>query len=137
MFVYIYPYVYTYVYIYIYTRTQTSGTCVKWEWSQGKRIGCHGREGEYQCVEEMWGWQQSISSDRGSFTKIAPQRIELVVNGCFLSILWSAIFFCPLKFIDWFWLPIFCTNLVRGPWNKEMKFHNEGAVLVQIAPLFI
>ena len=39
--------------------------------------------------------------------------------------------------IDWFWLPIFRTNLVRGPWNKEMKFENKGAVLVQIAPLFI
>jgi len=39
--------------------------------------------------------------------------------------------------IDWFWLPIFHTNLVRGPWNKEMKFQNKRAVLVQIAPLFI
>ena len=39
--------------------------------------------------------------------------------------------------IDWCWLPIFRTNLVRGPWNKEMKFQNKGAVLVQIAPLFI
>ena len=32
---------------------------------------------------------------------------------------------------------IFRTNLVRGPWNKEMKCQNKGAVLVQIAPLFI
>jgi len=39
--------------------------------------------------------------------------------------------------IDWFWLLIFRTNLVRGPWNKEMTFQNKGAVLVQIAPLFI
>ena len=39
--------------------------------------------------------------------------------------------------IDWFWLPIFRTNLVRGPWNKAMKFQNKGAVLVQIAPKFI
>jgi len=39
--------------------------------------------------------------------------------------------------IDWFWPLIFRTNLVRGPWNKEMKFQNKGAVLVQIAPLFI
>jgi len=38
---------------------------------------------------------------------------------------------------DWFWLTIFRTNIVRGPWNKEMKFQNKGAVLVQIAPLFI
>ena len=29
------------------------------------------------------------------------------------------------------------TNLVRGFWNKEMKIQNKGAVLVQIAPLFI
>jgi len=35
------------------------------------------------------------------------------------------------------WLPIFRANLVRGPWNKEIKFQNKGAVLVQIAPLFI
>ena len=34
-------------------------------------------------------------------------------------------------------IAIFRTNLVRGPWNKEMKFQNKGAVLVQIAPLFI
>ena len=39
--------------------------------------------------------------------------------------------------IDWFWLPIFRTNLVRGFWNKEMEIQNKGAVLVQIAPLFI
>jgi hypothetical protein len=39
--------------------------------------------------------------------------------------------------MDWFWLTIFRTNIVRGPWNKEMKFQNKGAVLVQIAPLFI
>ena len=39
--------------------------------------------------------------------------------------------------IDSFWLPIFRTNLVRGFWNKEMKIQNKGAVLVQIAPLFI
>jgi len=32
---------------------------------------------------------------------------------------------------------VFRINLVRGPWNKEMKFQNKGAVLVQIAPLFI
>jgi len=30
--------------------------------------------------------------------------------------------------IDWFWLPIFRTNLVRGFWNKEMKIQNKGAV---------
>jgi len=29
-------------------------------------------------------------------------------------------------------MPIFCTNLVRGPWNKEMNFQNKGTVLVQI-----
>jgi len=39
--------------------------------------------------------------------------------------------------LDWFWLPIFRSNLVRGPWNKEMKFQNKGADLVQIDPLFI
>jgi len=39
--------------------------------------------------------------------------------------------------IDWIWLPIFRTNFVRGPCNKEMKFQNKGALLVQIAPLFI
>jgi len=43
----------------------------------------------------------------------------------------------PSFLIEWFWLPIFRTNLVRGPSNKEMKFQNTGAVLVQIAPLFI
>ena len=32
---------------------------------------------------------------------------------------------------------IFRTNLVRGFWNKEMEIQNKGAVLVQIAPLFI
>ena len=37
--------------------------------------------------------------------------------------------------IDWFWLPIFRTNIVRGPWNTEIKFQNKGAV--QIAPWFI
>ena len=41
------------------------------------------------------------------------------------------------RLLDWFWLQIFHNNLVRGPWNKEMKFQNKGAVLVQIAPLFI
>jgi len=41
------------------------------------------------------------------------------------------------ELIDWLWLLIFRTNLVRGPWNKVMKFQNKGAVLVQIAPLFI
>ena len=39
--------------------------------------------------------------------------------------------------IDWFWLPIFRTNLFRGPWSKEMKFQNKGAVLVQIALLIV
>ena len=39
--------------------------------------------------------------------------------------------------IDWFWLPIFRTNLVCGPWNKELKSQNKGTVVVQIAPLFI
>jgi len=39
--------------------------------------------------------------------------------------------------IEWFWPQIFRTNLVRGPWNKEMNFQNKGAVLVQIAPLFV
>jgi len=39
--------------------------------------------------------------------------------------------------VDWFWLPIFPTNLVRGLWNKEMKFQNKGAVPVQIAPWLI
>jgi len=37
--------------------------------------------------------------------------------------------------IDWFWLPIFRTNLVRGLSNKEMKFQIKGVVPVQIAPL--
>jgi len=37
--------------------------------------------------------------------------------------------------IDWFWLLILTTNLVRGLSNKEIKFQNKGAVLVQIAPL--
>ena len=37
--------------------------------------------------------------------------------------------------IDWFWLPIFRTNFVRGLSNKEMTFENKGAVLVQIAPI--
>jgi len=37
----------------------------------------------------------------------------------------------------WFWLPIFPTKLVRGLSNKQMKFHNKGAVSVQIAPLLI
>ena len=39
--------------------------------------------------------------------------------------------------INWFWLPIFPTNLVRGLSNKAMKFQNKGAVPVQIAPLLI
>jgi hypothetical protein len=39
--------------------------------------------------------------------------------------------------IDWFWLLIFRNNLVRGLWNKKMKLQDKGAVLVQIAPLFI
>jgi len=39
------------------------------------------------------------------------------------------------KTIDWFWLPIFPTDLVRGLSNKEMKFQNKGAVPVQITPL--
>jgi len=42
-----------------------------------------------------------------------------------------------LDFIYWFWLPIFHTNHVRGLSNKERKFQNKGAVLVQIAPLWI
>jgi len=37
--------------------------------------------------------------------------------------------------MDWFWLLIFPTNVVRGLLNKEIKFQNKGAVLVQIAPL--
>ena len=34
---------------------------------------------------------------------------------------------------DRFGLPIFCTNLVRGLSNKEMKFRIKGAVTVRIA----
>jgi len=61
----------------------------------------------------------------------SPQYISV-----FLEVLWCSV--SPLSLcIDWFWLLIFRTNLVRGPWNKKMKFQNKGAVLVQIAPLFI
>jgi hypothetical protein len=42
-----------------------------------------------------------------------------------------------IELIDWFWLPIFRTNLVRGLSSKEMKFQNKGAVPVQIAALSI
>ena len=52
--------------------------------------------------------------------------VDLSVNPLTKSLNWT---------IDWFWLPIFSTNLVRGPWNKAMKFQNKGAVLVQIALL--
>jgi len=38
---------------------------------------------------------------------------------------------------DRLWLPIFRIYLVRGLWNKEMKFQIKGAVLVQIAPLWM
>jgi len=40
-----------------------------------------------------------------------------------------------LDWIDWFWLLDFPTNLVRGFSNKEMKFQNNRAILVQIALL--
>ena len=39
--------------------------------------------------------------------------------------------------IDWFWLLIFPTNLVRGFSNKEIKFQNNRAILVQIVLLLI
>jgi len=39
--------------------------------------------------------------------------------------------------IDWFWLLIFPTYLVRGFSNKEVKFQNNRAILVQIALLLI
>jgi hypothetical protein len=44
------------------------------------------------------------------------------------------LFICVTLPIDWFWLPIFPTNLVRGLRKKEMKFHDKGAVPVQISP---
>ena len=37
--------------------------------------------------------------------------------------------------IDWFWLPIFRTNLVRGLWNKATNIQNKGEI--KIAPLFV
>ena len=39
--------------------------------------------------------------------------------------------------IDWFWLPIFRTNCVRGLSNKEMKSESKWAVLLQIAHVLI
>jgi len=39
--------------------------------------------------------------------------------------------------IGWFWLAISRTKTVRGRSNKEMKFQNKGAGLVQIAPFWI
>jgi len=38
--------------------------------------------------------------------------------------------------IDWFRLPVFRIDLVRGPSNKQITFQNKGAVPVQIAPLW-
>jgi len=38
-----------------------------------------------------------------------------------------------LASIDWYWLPIFRTNLVRGLSNKEMKFQIQGAVPLWIS----
>ena len=40
-------------------------------------------------------------------------------------------------YIEWFWLPIFRTNLVRCLSNKEMKFQKKWAIPIQIAPLLI
>ena len=39
--------------------------------------------------------------------------------------------------INWFWLPIFRTNFVRGLSNKVLKFRNKGKDLVQIALVLI
>jgi len=55
------------------------------------------------------------------------RRLKLVVTTIFWRILSNRVIY----------LPIFRTNQVRGFWNKEMKIQNKGAVLVQIAPLFI
>jgi len=70
--------------------------------------------------------------------------VYMLVSGCLqviqthaLHVLHNAFVANLSRGIDWFWLPIFRTNLVRGPWNTEMKFQNKGAVLVQIAPLLI
>jgi len=46
-------------------------------------------------------------------------------------------FTCVTALMDWFWLPIFRTNLVCGLSKKEKKIQNKGAVPVQIAPLLI
>ena len=66
----------------------------------------------------------NLNTDLGLSTCIGP--LEIIDT-----------FSRALARIDWFWLPIFRTNLVRGLSNKVMKFQKKGAVLVQIAPLLI
>jgi len=38
------------------------------------------------------------------------------------------------RWTEWFWLPFFRANLVRGLSNKEMKFQNKGAVPYKLLP---
>ena len=60
-----------------------------------------------------------------------------IINVLHDSLMCDVTHFCVTRPIDWFGLPVFRTNLVRGLSNKKMNFQNKGAVPVQIALLFI
>jgi len=86
--------------------------------------------------------QSACSSQLCSLNKDAIQRHFIwnrPMSGLWVHRdIWLKTQLCAIRnLLDWFWLPIFLTNLVRGFWNKEMEIQNKGAILVQIAPLFI
>jgi len=163
-FTHTHPHIHTYTYmcifIYIYAGEHSVQAVVPDETNQHLLLGTYTQPGDSSFLLTYWVMSPVNESYRTwecLTSHLCANRVTHLQSACwFFASLESCHMgtshiahvneLCPIRerigsriysqSMDWCWRLTFRTNLVRCLSNKEMQFKNNGAVLVQIAPLW-